>query len=288
MLLLILCVLVNAFIGVIFKYFDRYEVEAFPAIVINYAVCVVTGSLVLGEFPIGPDLLSAPWLPYAVVLSSAFIGTFTLMAYTVRGFGIVVATIFQKMSLLAPTLLGILIFHESAGMIKIIGLALAVASIFVITKSDDEPTTTPAYRLWIYPIVVFAGSCIIDVLLYYVNRENIMDSGDIRFVITLFFCSFMIGSTVLLYQLLTGKVRITKKTMIAGVGLGVPNLFSIYLLVLVLSQGLDGSVVFPINNVGILAISAVLGIVIFGEKMGQTKLSGLAMAIAAIILIAYG
>jgi len=57
---------------------------------------------------------------------------------------------------------------------------------------------------------------------------------------------------------------------------------------LVLSQGLDGSVVFPINNVGILAISAVLGIVIFGEKMGQTKLSGLAMAIAAIILIAYG
>ena len=85
-----------------------------------------------------------------------------------------------------------------------------------------------------------------------------------------------------------GKTKLSRKTLLAGIGLGIPNLFSIYLLVLVLSQGIDGSVVFPINNVGILAGSAILGVILFKEKLGITQLSGLALATASILLIAYG
>lgn len=288
MTLLILCVIVNAFIGVIFKYFDRYNVDTFTAIVVNYWVCVITGSIVLGEFPVSTSLLTAPWLPYAILLSAAFIGTFTLMALTVQGFGIVVATIFQRMSLLAPTLLGIYLYQEGAGLSKLAGIVMAIASIFVITRSDTEPTTNPVFRRWVYPIMVLLGSCIIDFVLYYVNKHQILDSGDIRFVITLFFCAGVIGTLILLYQVLTGHTKMTKKTLLAGIGLGIPNFFSIYLLVQVLAQGMAGSVVFPINNVGILAVSAVLGIIFFGEKLGLTKAGGLLMAIAAIVLISYG
>jgi len=288
MTLLIFCVIVNAFIGVVFKYFDQFKVDTFSAIVVNYWVCVLTGSIVLGEFPVRSSLLSAPWLPYAILLSVAFITTFTLMALTVQGFGIVVATIFQKMSLLAPALLGIYLYQESAGGMKLTGIIMAIVSIFVITKSDAEPTTNPQYRKWLYPILVLLGSCIIDFVLYYVNKHQILDSGDIRFVITLFFCAGVIGTTVLLYRLAMGHTKMSSKTLIAGVGLGIPNFFSIYLLVQVLSQGLDGSVVFPINNVGILAVSAVLGMIFFGEKLGLTKAGGLLMAIAAIVLISYG
>lgn len=288
MLLLLLCVVINALIGIIFKYFNKYNVEAFPAIVINYFVCVVTGSLMLGEVPFGTDIIDKPWFLYALVLSCMFIGTFTIMAYTVRGFGIVIATIFQKMSLLAPTIIGIAVYHEGNSAIKTTGIILAVASIFVITRSDKETATNDHYRLWIYPLIVFLGSCIIDFILFYVNINNIVDSGDIRFVIALFLCAGIIGFIVLSIQIALGKSRLTVKSLFAGIALGIPNFFSIYLLVQVLSKGMDASVVFPINNVGILAISAMLGIILFKEKIGFTKLGGLALAIGAILLIANG
>lgn len=293
MVLLFLCIVINAFIGVIFKFFQKYEVESFQAIVINYWVCVLTGSLLIGEVPIGLHMAEQPWFPYALALSVTFIGTFTMMAKTVQQFGIVTATIFQKMSLIAPTLIGILLYSEGASIVKVGGILLAIFSIFVITKTKaaqgntaHEPAATA--KNWIFPIIVLVGSCFIDSLLYYVNQHNLVSGGDIRFVIGLFFFAAVTGSCVLGYQLLASKTRLTMKSVYAGIGLGVPNLFSIYLLVHVLADGLPGSVVFPINNVGILAMSAVFGLLIFRERLGVYKISGLTMAIAAIILIANG
>ena len=57
---------------------------------------------------------------------------------------------------------------------------------------------------------------------------------------------------------------------------------------MVLSNGMDGSVVFPINNVGILLATAVLGLLFFDEKFNNQKLLGFAMALASIIMVAIG
>jgi hypothetical protein len=52
MYFLFLSILLNAFISVIFGYFRKYNIDNFQAIVFNYGVCILTGSLVLGEFPV--------------------------------------------------------------------------------------------------------------------------------------------------------------------------------------------------------------------------------------------
>ena len=288
MLLLVLCVIINAFVGVIFKYFQKYDVNVFQAIVVNYFVCGITGAVVYGGNPFSAAMVTETWFPYALVLSATFIGTFVLMALTVQGFGLVVASIFQKMSLLAPTILGILVYSESAGIVKVLGIVVAIVSIFLITKSDTNTALPSKHTRWIYPIVVFLGSCLIDTILYYVNVKHIVDSGDIRFVITLFSVAGVIGLAVLVFQLSTKKSVFESKSIIAGIALGIPNFFSIYLLLLVLSNGMDGSVVFPINNVGILTFSAIFGLLFFHEKIGPFKAGGLILAITAIVLIAYG
>jgi multidrug transporter EmrE-like cation transporter len=43
---------------------------------------------------------------------------------------------------------------------------------------------------------------------------------------------------------------------------------------------------FPINNVGIIAISMVGALLIFKEKANKFKLMGIALAISAVLLIA--
>ncbi len=71
-----------------------------------------------------------------------------------------------------------------------------------------------------------------------------------------------------------------------GILLGVPNFMSIHYLMKAIGQGWDASLMFPINNVGIIAISMLGALFIFKEKANKYKLMGVALAISAVLLIA--
>ena len=92
----------------------------------------------------------------------------------------------------------------------------------------------------------------------------------------------------MIYDYIKNGTTYRWKEVIAGFALGVPNFFSIYFLLMVLSNGMDGSVVFPINNVGILLLTAVLGLLFFSEKFNLRKMIGFSMAVLSIILVANG
>ncbi|MBK8886255.1 MAG: EamA family transporter [Saprospiraceae bacterium] len=106
------------------------------------------------------DLSAQPWFYYALGLGFIFIIVFNLMALTVQHFGVVVATIFQKMSLIAPTLLAILIYGEQAGIAKWIGILCSVLAIILLSyqKSDLPEEKKTSTLLWLFPLLTFAGS----------------------------------------------------------------------------------------------------------------------------------
>ena len=297
MLLLLICILFNSYISIVFKLFAKYEVRVLQAIAINYFVCVLTASVVLGMPAVTIGALEKEWFIEAIVIGLAFIITFNLFAQTVQKFGVILGSIFQKMSLIAPTLAAILYYGESAGPIKVLGILLAIASIFVISLSrsteekeldfDQAPQKMNPF-IWLLPIGTFLGSCFIDVSLWFVNQTGLASSLDIDFIATLFFFAGCFGALFILFDFIVNKITFRKKDIIAGVALGIPNYFSIWLLLKVLANGMEASVVFPINNVGILVITAILGMIFFGEKIKTQKTIGFLMAIAAIILIATG
>lgn len=292
MYLLAICILFNAYIGVIFKLFDRYGVRNLQAIVLNYFVCTVTASVMMGTPAISPSIISKPWFMASLMIGLAFVLTFYIFAKTVQSFGVVTGSIFQKMSLIAPVMIAIIWYGESASLLKVLGIALAIASIFVISLSKQKHTTAersqnvPNNPLWIFPVGTLLGSCFIDSSLFYVDRTGLASSLDIDFLASLFFFAGCFGSVLAIWQWFVDGIGYRKKDIIAGFALGIPNFFSIYFLLKVLSNGMDGSVVFPINNVGILVCTALMGLLFFGEKMTLQKSIGFAMAILAIVLIA--
>lgn len=288
-MLLLLCIVINALIGVVFKLFSKYEVQTLPAIVINYYVCVVTSMVVTGRATINSDTLGQPYLPYAMLLGLTFILVFDVVARTVGSFGIVVASVFQKMSLIAPTVVAIVWFNEGLTWIKGAGILAALLSIVLITEINKAGVKGHhTWTDWMLPILTLVGSSIIDVGLFLVQARGIADGGDIGFVATLFGTAALMGTLLLSYKMIKGRNSIGRKEVVGGILLGVPNFFSIYLLLLLLSQGWDGSAIFPINNVGILAMSAIFGFVLFKEKITSGKLLGVLVSIIAIGLIAYG
>ncbi len=289
MLILFLCILLNSLIGVVFKLFERYGVDNFQAIVVNYLVCVLTAGVISNGNPIPTNLTSQPWFGFALCLGVLFIIIFNLFALTVQKTGIMVSTIFQKMSLVAPALIAILVYHESSGLHKWIGIGISLLSIVLLSYNaeTENKSSIPTHHLWIYPMLTFIGSCIIDSSIFLVQKNNLVDEGDIGFVASLFLFAGVTGFIILCVRLIQKQTSIKIKNILAGVCLGIPNFFSIYLLLLALQQGWEGSVVFPVNNVGVLLLAAFFGIVLFSEKLNRIKLAGFFLSLLAIFLITY-
>jgi drug/metabolite transporter (DMT)-like permease len=287
MWILLACIILNAFIGIIFKFYQKFGIDNLQAIIINYLTCVITASVVLGEWAIPSNLFEQQWIWIAIGLGVTFILVFNLMALTVQKFGVVVATIFQKMSLIAPTIIAIIYYNESSPFTKILGISFAIISIILLSyKKRDKDILINEKWLWLLPLSTFIGSCLIDVSLFLVEIEKYAPNGDIGFVATLFLFAGISGLIILFIKSLYVPQKINLKTVVGGIALGVPNFFSIYLLLLLLSKDWGASVVFPINNVGILVFSALFGYIFFKEKMNKLKLAGFILAVTSIILIA--
>ena len=50
---------------------------------------------------------------------------------------------------------------------------------------------------------------------------------------------------------------------------------------------IDSSVVFGINNIGIVTLSVLLGVILFRERLSKLNLAGIAICMAATVILAY-
>ena len=138
------------------------------------------------------------------------------------------------------------------------------------------------------PIIVFAMSGMIEIILYYVEASGQVDGDGVFFTSTSFGLAGAIGVVIVLFRLLTGRSQFSWKDVLGGVILGLPNYLTIYLLLHLLDQGWDGSVLFPLNNVSILVTITLIGAFIYREQLNMLKIVGLVFGIIAIVLIGTG
>ncbi len=285
MLYLIICIVINGLIGVIFKLFGKYGVNNLHAILINYAICVLSGMVFLGDFGFLVNVFKEDWFYIALGLGLCFIVIFNAYAAAVQQSGVGLATIFQKMSLIAPVIVAIAFYGDVVSITKIAGLILSIFALFMLSIKATSNSDSLKSGLGLL-LLVFFGSCIIDLFLYLVEVEGLAPGADVRFVSALFFFAMVFGLIHLIFFKKKPKGKLTSKSVVAGILLGVPNFFSIYLLLKVISLGWEGSVVFPAVNVGVLTIAALFGVFMFHEKVTQRKIIGFGSAILAIILLA--
>lgn len=292
MLYLILSILSSTLLGFIMTWFERFKVDTFQAVVVNYFTCVATGWVMVGSFPVQSGFQEADWFPYAAGISLFFISGFTIIGYTFQKFGITLTTIMSKMSMLISVVFAIIAYQESVSLLKVLGILTAIASI-ILTNLPHEESVASKKKVkqifWIFPILVLVFQALIEIVLQYVEQNVLETSGDPAFVSSIFLFAGTIGLPIVLGGILLGKLRFAWQNIIGGILLGIPNYFSIYFLMKALGAGWEGSVVFPINNVGIIALSAIIGgFLIFKEKYSKWNMLGIALSIIAIILIALG
>jgi drug/metabolite transporter (DMT)-like permease len=272
---------------VLFKLFPKFKIDTFQAIVFNYITAFISGMVLFGnDFDLN-SIGKGYWIYYSIAASILFISLFLVMGISSQRNGVSQTSIAVKMSMALSVVLILLVFksnNESISTPLIFGFILAVAGVF-LSSYEKKVNTSSGNAKWML-VLLFIGSSILDLLLKFVESTETQNISAALFSAFGLGLAGFIGLVVLFIRLIQGKLHFAFRNILGGIVLGVPNYFSIYLLMLSYSTtGWDGSAVLAITNVTVVLLTSIIGFSVFREQITVLKIIGLMAAIGAILLI---
>jgi drug/metabolite transporter (DMT)-like permease len=264
------------------KLAKRHHIDVYQAITWNYSIAIILSWFFLK--PQLQDLHDAPVFTYSL-LALLLPALFVILATSVKLSGIVRTDIAQRLSLFIPIIASFLLFEEKPSALKYAGIFLGFTAIIctIPWHKKGENKQTPA-NAWIYLLVVFAGMGVIDVLFKQIAAFKAVTYSTSLFII--FVLAFVFSLTGLFYQVIKKTMRFSWPHILIGWVLGIAN-FGNILFYLKAHKALANqpSAVFSAMNIGVIVAGALIGLIIFKEKLSLLNKAGIVIAIIAIIVM---
>jgi drug/metabolite transporter (DMT)-like permease len=297
-------------VAVLLKLARRYDIDVRQAIAVNYAVAALLCWAVLR-----PDTatLMTPHTPWAVLAALGVLlpSVFLAMAAAVRHAGIVRSDAAQRLSLFIPLLAAFVLFGEPVSGRKLAAILLAFTALACLLRragsgrpghrnpmpghpasgspasghpasggSSTGPAAPDGRNLWVWPLVVWAGYGVIDILFKQVARAGTAFSGGLLL-------AFVLAGLLMLAYLLARRVRWERRHLLAGVALGLAN-FGNILTYIRAHQSLPEhpALVFASMNMGVITLGTLVGALAFREPLTRINALGIVLALTAIVLMA--
>lgn len=264
------------------RLFERFRLDNHQALMWNYVFAAGTGFLMCKQFDSPVQLANEPWFGLSLLTGFWFIFTYLLMTASTQRSGVTVTSLSSKLSVVLPTLAGVVLFSERLNFVASAGIVLALVALVLVvggkTRSDNTNKTN-----WLLPVLIFFGTGTGDILMKLTEQRNAAD--DMSFMIAfIYFVAMLFGIVIVAYDLIKGKSRWQWKNAAGGIGLGVINFFSTFCVYHAM-RCFDNVVLFPIYNIGVVSLTAIVGWLLFKEKLTWKNYLGLFIAIIAVILI---
>lgn len=282
LLYLLASVACSVTVAVLLKLARRYQVDVRQAITMNYAVAALLCFAVLRPDPAALLTPQTPWLVLAalgVLLPSVFLA----MAAAVRHAGIVRSDAAQRLSLFIPLLAAFLLFGEPVSGRKLAATLLAASALYCLLRRParaDAVAPGDGRAMWLWPLVVWVGYGVIDILFKQMARAGTAFAGGLLL-------AFVIAGLLMLAYLLWRRVRCEVRHLAAGAALGLANFGNIITYIRA-HQSLPEhpALVFASMNMGVITLGTLVGALAFREPLTRLNLAGIALALAAIVLMA--
>lgn len=285
MFFLVLSILVATLFGISFKVLAVKNINSFQAIIINYIVAGSLGFLTTKSGLTPFNVIHESFMPFAFALGIVFILSLIAIAKTTAKYGISVAQVANRMSLVIPISIAIMFYGDAITFLKVIGFILALTAVYLVShKESSEKTNEKLW--WLLPLMVFVLAGILDSSLNYAQRFLVNDLNIDAFLSAIFSSAFIVGSIVLAYQLTIKKEKFLWSSVPAGVIVGLINYGVMYFFMKALnSHALEPSVLFPINNLSILILSTIISVLVFKEKLSVKNWIGIGLSLLAIFIL---
>ena len=286
MIYLLLSILFNTVLFVIIKLFAKFNIDTLQALVVNYFVAFLVGLFFLDDQLVPAKIISLDWFKGSLILGFVFISTFYTTTLTSQRNGLSVASVASKMSVIIPITLGVILYNDNLGFIKIIGILLALIAVYFTSKKETGEVQQAKNLL--FPILVFIGAGTIDSSLKYLQTFHVPSNQIGLFSSVTFFCAFSVGILTILFLTIRGKIQFSGRNILGGIALGLPNYFSLYFLVKMLeAKAFESATLFTIHNIAIVIVSTFAGILFFKERISMRNAFGIGLALFALFLVTY-
>ena len=281
----LLSVICSVSVSVLIKYARQKNINNLQMFVWNYPCAIF-----LSYFLLSPHIsdISIHKLPVFLLLSLAFLlfALFIVIIHSIRTTGIAKTEVAQRLSLFIPLLAAYFIFGERLGIEKISGVILGFMAIFLCLYQNKKAEVKSDESKILYPVIVFIGMGIIDVLFKKIAQIDALPYSSLLFILFVF--AFFFAFLYLLYLLFIKRESLDKPAIAWGIAMGALN-FGNILFYLKAHQYLpeNPSIVFTAMNIGVIIVGALVGVFLFHEQLNKLNKIGILLAILSVIVIAY-
>lgn len=301
MFYLTLAIICSASIALIFKYTENSNANRYVITSANYFIAVVISLFMIfsrrlltgitRELSFAKDfsLLSSnndhmlslySSIIWGLIIGGIF-GCFFFLSFvyyqkSIKENGVGISGTFAKLGILIPMIFSIVIWKEFPSTIQWVGIALSLVSILIVNLSQKSLEKFDIKPTLIF-LFFFGGMAEFSSKIY--QKYALNEYKDV-FLFALFFVAFLLS----IFYTFREKGAITKKDLLTGFAVGIPNLFSSYFLILSLAT-LKTSVVFPIYSAGSIVLINIGGFLIFKEKITKKNQVAIVLTVVALVLI---
>ena len=216
-----------------------------------------------------------------------FIYLFQLIARATQEIGLTVTSIASKLSMVLPVAL-FLIFdpEDTLNGTKALAISLAVPAIVLSSWKEESDVYHKGRKQWVVPLVIFIGSGLIDLMFAAYSGPEHMQTPKHRYL----FASLPLATACIagvLWLVITRQLTLPNwQTLVGGVILGTINFGSLYFLLETYDKvDLARSGVMPLNNLGVITLSAAASVWLLGEHLNAKNRLGLALGAVVIVLL---
>ena len=249
----------------------------------NYAAASVLCLLLLHPRLDATTLTRMPW---ALVLALGVVlpGLFVIMGRAVQSAGIVRADTAQRLSLLLSLLAAFTLFGQRADAWQLLGLALGAAAMLAMLARPGVRTGPAARGAGAWLLAVWVGYALVDILLKLLALRGADFGATLQAGFVLAFACMAVAQALRMVR----GMRPDLRNVGAGLLLGLLNFANIDLYIRAhQSLAANPAAVFAGMNLGVVALSALLGIGWLREPTSRINRVGIGLAALAIAALTH-
>ena len=226
------------------------------------------------------------------VLYGAVYAAFSLSSqwfYTIalrRGATSVCATVYS-MGFIIPTLVGMIFWGEKVNAPKIIGIIVVIPALIISGMRDSGKNSikkSSSNIAFILPMILAMLSAGTVGIIQKLQQRSATISGQTSAMIIITFIICSVTSVICSIIAKPTEIKGIRIKTLCAAGAGV-CFASCNLLNTLLAGMLDGTVLYPILNIGIIMLTMLLGMLFFKEKFGWRQAAVIALGASSILLI---
>lgn len=277
MINLILAILSSMLVSVTMRLGERRVKNNVSMLAANYVMCAVLSYVYAGRLTLLP--VSEPGflfaLPWGLISGCMYLGSFLLLQWNIRKNGVTLSATFMKLGVLVPTVLSMLAFGETPGVLQVLGIALAVAAIVLI--NTGKVGVRAASMAGLVALLFGGGLCDFTSKIYEEMGSAALSDHYLLY-------TFAAACVLCIALAAVKKQRLTLWDAAFGVLVGVPNYYSARFLLASLAN-VPAVIAYPTVNVGTIVAVSLCGMLLFKERLSRRQWVAMGVILLALVLL---